>query len=87
MASKAAMSLMMQAPKKKAKAAKAMPIAAPATPAPYKEPSHAEMLKSDMNYSKRNATRNWVEGNISTAKHNQTHARANQVIKGMKVGR
>lgn len=88
MASKSAMSLMMQAPKKKAPAKKGAAIAAPAMAmAPPPMPSHDDMLKEDMQHAKRNATRSWVEGHLSPAKHAQVHARANKVLKGMKVGR
>ena len=87
MASKSAMSLMMQAPKRKSAPAKADVVSAPAGSFTQPPPvSHADMLKDDMEYSKRSATRRWVEGDISTAKHNQTHARANKVLKGMKRG-
>lgn len=46
-----------------------------------KQPTPAMKMKEDAHSAKRMATRDWVEGRISTTKHNQIHKRANHVMK------
>lgn len=47
---------------------------------PYKPPTLGQRMKETANYAKLDATRDWVAGRISTKKHDQAHARANEVI-------
>ena len=54
--------------------------AAPTAMTEYKPPSTAERVVSRAHDSKVNATQDWVEGKISSTKHNQIHKRANKVI-------
>lgn len=66
---------------KKDKAAKA-PKAAPAPE--YTPPTPAERTIESAHSAKVNATRDWIEGSISTKKHAQIHSRANKVLKATK---
>lgn len=52
------------------------------------EPTEEERNIEGAKHAKVNATRDWVEGRISTEKHDKIHARANHVIKhgGRKPG-
>ena len=76
------------APKKEVKSRKSqkggtMQFGAPAAPSvvdTYKPPSLGQRMKETANYAKLDATRDWVAGKISTKKHAQAHARANEVI-------
>lgn len=65
-----------KAPAKKAKAA---PVAV-RLPAQYKEPSPAEALRDGAHREKRHATESWIRGDMTTAKHNEVHRRADRVI-------
>lgn len=47
----------------------------------FKEPSPAMKIKRMAGDEKLHATRKWVSGEISTAKHNQIHKRAAHAIK------
>lgn len=47
----------------------------------YKPPSMSERHKENARSAKIMATREWIEGHISTTKHDQIHSRANHVIK------
>lgn len=53
---------------------------APEMAKPYKPPTFGQRMKETANYAKLDATRDWVAGKISTKKHDQAHARANEVI-------
>lgn len=55
------------------------------SPMPYKPPSVSERLVEDAKHSKVNATRNWVEGRMSTEDHNEVHGRADHVIRHGKM--
>ena len=46
-----------------------------------REPTPAMKIKTMAHHEKREATRKWVSGEISDAKHKQIHARANHAIK------
>lgn len=48
---------------------------------PMKAPSPAQQNRDNARSAKTNATRNWIEGHISTTKHDQIHRRANNVLK------
>lgn len=79
------------APAKKAAPKKATPVGVNVTDgppvganpmiAPYKPPTMVQRMKDTAQHAKVNATRDWVEGRISTKRHEQAHARANHVIK------
>lgn len=45
------------------------------------EPTEFQKAKSMAKGEKLNATRRWIAGEISTAHHDRTHRRANQVMK------
>jgi len=76
----------------KAETPKAAPMAM--SPMPMKPPSVAAQLKEDAMYAKKNATRNWIEGRLTSEEHQKVHARADHVIRhagkvhpeGMKLG-
>lgn len=44
------------------------------------EPTEKEKLNDDIQYQKRNATRDWVAGRITTADHKAIHDRANHAL-------
>ena len=46
----------------------------------YQPPTPAQRLREHAQESKIRATRNWVDGDIDTKKHNAIHKRANQVL-------
>lgn len=52
-----------------------------AAPMAYKPPTPAQRMKDQMQSAKMNATRDWVDGRISTTKHDTIHKRANHVIR------
>jgi hypothetical protein len=84
-----------KATKKTPKNGKAAPMPALATPAfsqmqQYSEPkprTQKEQLVDDVQHERRMATRDWVAGRMSDAKHAKVHSRAKQALKGMKMGR
>lgn len=66
----------------KPRAAKAPAAAAPTPEAsPWKPPTVSQRMRESAKNAKVSATRDWVEGRISTAQHDKVHARANLVIK------
>lgn len=46
----------------------------------FSMPTPAQRMKDHARDAKVYATRRWVDGEISTTKHNQIHARANRVL-------
>jgi hypothetical protein len=66
---------------KKSKITATEPTPATADRDSYKEPSPAERTVSRAHDAKVSATDSWVRGEISNAKHDQIHSRANKVIK------
>ncbi len=67
----------------KAETPKVAPIAM--SPMPYKPPSVSQRLVENAKDSKVHATRNWVEGRITSADHQLMHDRADHVIRHGKM--
>jgi hypothetical protein len=49
------------------------------------EPSEKERLHDEIQYTKRNATRDWVAGRITTSDHKAIHDRANHALKSKPI--
>lgn len=49
------------------------------------KPSEKEKLHDEIQYQKRNATRDWVAGRITTADHKAIHDRANHAMKARPI--
>ncbi len=55
-------------------------LANSAQPITYKEPTPREQIRDHAKREKMHATREWIEGRVSTRQHDAVHKRANHVL-------